>query len=676
MKKILFFVATLFAGLLYGQTNVSADITSSTTWTTSGSPYTITTPINIDSAATLSIDPGVEVRFDAGVRVMVHGRLIALGTLTDSIFFIGTGPSTNRRNRISFDGEIQLAYVDVTNMNQGFNADYSSSSTTPRIPNGPIFSVNHGYFHGNNFGLSLYPFTSVRFQVDSSLFDQNSYGMRGSHCDIADCIFRRNGAGIVDMWNSTITRTVCHVNGSGIGCTPPMQITDCDIRENAFGIRLSLSTTGANGVLSNLTGNQLLDNGIGIITYRDSGLYDLQLLNISGNEICSDSFNIRSQGFAAPVSTPILDVSDNCWCQWDSLGVDSMIQNHYGAPITIMPLDSSCLPSLVFPGDANHDQIANNFDLLPVGLYFNQTGTARPNASNSWIGQRAADWNVSQANGRDIKHADCNGDGTINWSDTLAINLNYGLTHNSWRGAAAGNGTSIRFSMPTSNLNPGDTVSIPIELGYFDTLAMNIYGIAFSVNYDVMIVDSASARLDYSNSWLGTKNTDLLTLDKDFPTLGQLDIALVRNNQQNRTGYGSIADLIVVISDDLSKRELPFVLEFSNIRAVDSAGQEIAVRAEAGEATIETEPTLSIDSDFAQALKAYPNPIDDQLHLSHPQYTFLSVSLISMNGQQQVLWQGAQRQRLELKIPEQAPGIYLLVVDMKEGRKTLKVELR
>jgi hypothetical protein len=666
----------LCSGLLYAQTNVSTDISANTTWTVAGSPYTITDYINVDSAATLTIDPGVEVRFSANKSLMVHGRLIAIGTSANNVRIVGTA-QPNRNNRINFDGEIQLAYVDVSNMNTGFQVSYSNPPFAPRIPNGPLCSITQSTFHHNNFALSLYPPSFATFHVDSSLFANNLYGgIKGSHCNISDCVFRLNGAGIVDMWQSTVTRCEFDRNNSGIGCTPPIQVIDCNIHDNPYGISLSLSTTGANGVVSNFTGNQLNDNAIGIVTYRDTGAYNAQLLNISSNQICSDSFNVYSQGLAAPVTTPILDLGNNCWCQWDSTGVDSTIYNTTGSPITFMPIDSTCLPSLVFPGDANHDQVANNFDLLTIGQHFNFVGYPRASISNAWTGHRARDWQMTQSNGRDLKHADCNGDSLINWNDTLAINLNYGLTHNSWRGTAAGGSTVIRFSMPTMNLNPGDTVSIPIELGTFDTLAMNIYGIAFSINYDMMIVDSASARVNYQNSWLGTKNTDILTLDKDFPTLGQLDMALVRNNHQNRTGYGTIADLIVVVNDDLSKRELPFILEFSNIRAIDSAGQVIEVRAEAGEATIETEPTLSINEGFAKDLKAYPNPVKDMLYLEHQQFTFQAVKLISVTGKQISLWEGKQKQSLNLPIPALSPGIYMLVVDMKEGRKAIKIELR
>src|SRR6185295_12937804 len=64
----------------------------------------------------------------------------------------------------------------------------------------------------------------------------------------------------------------------------------------------------------------------------------------------------------------------------------------------------------VWPGDANYDGVANNLDLLPIGVAYGSTGTVRPGASNNWVGQAANDWGISLASGTDYKHIDCNGD--------------------------------------------------------------------------------------------------------------------------------------------------------------------------------------------------------------------------------------------------------------------------
>jgi len=562
MKKISFLLALLCSGFVFAQTTISTNITTNTSWTIGGSPYTVTTNgITVDSAAILTIDPGVEVRFVAGVEMYVAGKMIALGTPTDSIRFVGgsSNPAT-RSNLIGILGEVELAYCHFSWMSNPIIAyDFS---WIPSLSVGPVGTIEHCHFEHNYSGVHFtrLPAGPTRLWVDSCSFAQNSFaGIVADQAEITNCTVSDSKYGMAVSVNSKVDHCILFNNEWAIRTNPIIEISHCEIYSNFGGITLSSAGLGGLSGISTIANNRIEGNQIGFsYRYDTIPVTNYPPIQFWGNVICNDSMNVTNIGRLNFVY-PDLDMRQNCWCQWDSAGVDSTIGNSLTQHILLMPMDSSCLPRLVFPGDANHDQIVNNQDLLPIGIHFGQTGATRANPSNSWIGQRADDWNLTQANGRDVKHADCNGDGTVNGSDTLAINQNYGLTHNSWRDVNGGT-TQIRFDMPTSQLNPGDTVHIPIELGTVDTMASNIYGIAFSIQYDKMLIDSASVRVDYTSSWLGTKNVDLLTLDKDFFDQGQLDLALVRTNQQNRSGFGMIADLIVVISDDLAKREIPFPL--------------------------------------------------------------------------------------------------------------------
>ncbi len=57
------------------------------TWTVSGSPYRIQGDILVSDGLCLAIEPGVEVIFGGHHTLAVHGRLLAVGTATDSILF-------------------------------------------------------------------------------------------------------------------------------------------------------------------------------------------------------------------------------------------------------------------------------------------------------------------------------------------------------------------------------------------------------------------------------------------------------------------------------------------------------------------------------------------------------------------------------------------------------------
>ncbi len=83
----------------------------------------------------------------------------------------------------------------------------------------------------------------------------------------------------------------------------------------------------------------------------------------------------------------------------------------------------------VWPGDANNDGIADASDLIPVGIYYGNTGSTRAIVSNAWLGYYSSPWNIQYANFNDAKFADCNGDGIVNLDDTLALTINAGLSH-------------------------------------------------------------------------------------------------------------------------------------------------------------------------------------------------------------------------------------------------------
>jgi len=79
----------------HGDTIVSGNITSTRTWTVAGSPYIVTGQRLVKNGSTLTIEPGVVVKFNAncGLAADAHGAtwpassIVAIGTPGDSIVF-------------------------------------------------------------------------------------------------------------------------------------------------------------------------------------------------------------------------------------------------------------------------------------------------------------------------------------------------------------------------------------------------------------------------------------------------------------------------------------------------------------------------------------------------------------------------------------------------------------
>ncbi len=87
MKNLLLiFILFFFITLLFSQTTIPAGNVSGT-WDLVGSPYLIEGEIEIPNGETLTIDPGCLIEFQGHYKFNVQGRLLAEGTVQDSIRF-------------------------------------------------------------------------------------------------------------------------------------------------------------------------------------------------------------------------------------------------------------------------------------------------------------------------------------------------------------------------------------------------------------------------------------------------------------------------------------------------------------------------------------------------------------------------------------------------------------
>ncbi|MCK5253869.1 MAG: hypothetical protein KAQ96_13005, partial [Thermoplasmata archaeon] len=70
-------------------TDVSGDITDPTTWDGNGSPYIIKASVVVQDGATLTIEAGVEVKFDTGffLECIGTGRIVVSGTQANNTMF-------------------------------------------------------------------------------------------------------------------------------------------------------------------------------------------------------------------------------------------------------------------------------------------------------------------------------------------------------------------------------------------------------------------------------------------------------------------------------------------------------------------------------------------------------------------------------------------------------------
>jgi hypothetical protein len=80
-------LSTIFISGVFGQTNVTGNITSNTTWTKASGPYTLTGNVGIPANVTLTIEAGTLVQRSADYQILINGSIIISGTSADSVTF-------------------------------------------------------------------------------------------------------------------------------------------------------------------------------------------------------------------------------------------------------------------------------------------------------------------------------------------------------------------------------------------------------------------------------------------------------------------------------------------------------------------------------------------------------------------------------------------------------------
>ncbi len=212
---------------------------------------------------------------------------------------------------------------------------------------------------------------------------------------------------------------------------------------------------------------------------------------------------------------------------------------------------NGCNTNNVWPGDANSDGDANLYDLLAVGLAFNESGPVRPGATTSWTSQACPNWSTYFGSGINHKHADTDGDGNVTLNDTLAIYLNYGMNH------------PLRLSNPDVTTFADlvitcsdDTVNLSTTVNFDITLSTpvdSLYGLAFRMYFDPALIDPDSIMVSYPGCVFGTNGVDMIKVDRSQGLNGFVDIALSKINQVNITGgTGPVARVTIVTTDNVS----------------------------------------------------------------------------------------------------------------------------
>ncbi len=327
-------------------------------------------------------------------------------------------------------------------------------------------------------------------------------------------------------------------------------------------------------------------------------------------------------------------------------------------------VDNSPCEAVVWPGDADNSTIVDNNDILPIGLYYGQTGIPRASISNIWQADSCANWGIYENNGTDMKRADCNGDGIIDINDTVAISLNFNLTHfipvnNSTNNERTAD--DLYFVTNGSSFNAGNWVDAELWLGSSSNPISNMYGIAFNINYDASLVQSGTERITYPSSWLGTPGTNAIKISKVDATVNTAYGAVTRIDHADANGYGKIADFKFQIKTSLTSAvEMP--LYISNYLAYDATGIS------------QTFTTSVTEIHTGSGITIYPNPFTSQTTIAFKEeQKNCTIRLLDVVGKEIKTINFTGRQ-LTIEKEEMKNGIYFVqIIDANKNVLNKKI---
>ena len=174
---------------------------------------------------------------------------------------------------------------------------------------------------------------------------------------------------------------------------------------------------------------------------------------------------------------------------------------------------------MVWPGDANNDGTVNQVDLLPIGVFWNQSGYARTGYTSpvAWESQICLPWSQDAR----ATYADATGDGLVGPDDVLVIGLNWNRSHDVAKGS----------STPLAGLDQAGRILTRIlgssEDGWVDMAfevrdVQDLIGVAWEFQYPSDRIQILSVT---PGEFLGE---GALFLHRDEATSGKVGIAGVR----------------------------------------------------------------------------------------------------------------------------------------------------
>ena len=304
-----------------GATYVEGEITMDTVWTLVDSPFILSGNVTVREGVTLTIEPGVEVRFGGRFSIIVNGRLIAKGTSEFNRLIKFTSnketPKPGDWGTLYFNGTGQSP-----SLLENCILEYAASGIT--IADGEITIRS----------------SVIRLNSENGVMALNGSATIGHN----NLIYNNTVSGVyISGGNVTVRANNITFNGEGITLTGNLTTSNINITQNilaynTYGINLDMEDNG-NIVIEE---NKVHSNGYGFyVSANNTFITRNYIYNNSkagifyGQGSHKAHFNnIYNNTCGMEVADAIVDATYNYWGHWSGPYHESLNPRGKGNPVS------------------------------------------------------------------------------------------------------------------------------------------------------------------------------------------------------------------------------------------------------------------------------------------------------------------------------------------------------
>jgi hypothetical protein len=371
MKKLTIILSLFIIALCSKGTNVTGGIYSNTTWTLANSPYIVSDTVMVFPGVTLTIQPGVVVKFNSKGLLESRGVFYAQGTSSDSIIFTSnsTTPMAGDYNGIYLaTSTAAITYCRISYASKGLEAQQLDSVLAHCVFSSDIDGITE---------ISISPVDTCTFIYDTTGINEDI------EAPIEGCTFLYNGTAVTMNGGiySPIENSLIEYNNNGLLIRNNNSIMNCIIAYNKdYGVtdeggtisynEIEYNGIGINSSTGSISYNNISNNYIGIETNGALFTYDSNTSTQEG--IYCNSFCHNTDYNLVTLNSGDFSVKDNYWCLNDSAQIQATIYDGYqkltlglafftpfydsacnGTPNAINELKSVTNPVKVYPNPNN-----------------------------------------------------------------------------------------------------------------------------------------------------------------------------------------------------------------------------------------------------------------------------------------------------------------------------------